>query len=502
MVKKILILLFVLLLLAGAALAFFVLTFDAERYRPLFIQKLSEITGAQVELEKLSLSWSGEPALKATNLNLIFGRAQPGEAPQRVHVAAVAMPVLPLLRGQLQLKAAVLSDKPNVTVEGHVEIRAMEQKTLLQDFKARLDLASVDPQLLAPFVPAWRKNGVPQFAGHVSAELPEMLVGGKDTPDFQLHVHWTDGMYAAPGLNLPLKNVKAEVLVKAQSADVIGLSADWGHGQLAASGRMDWHQLANIAGEFQAALSGADLAELAPPTRSGDPQIEGNLSAAFKGTFIGPDAQVWAHTLAGAGEVKVSNAVIKNFNLVREVLEHLSIIPGVQESLTSHLSENYLQKLKEKDTRLEPFEIPLRAVAGELSADSVRISSDTFQIHGAAQAVLDGPASGRFFVAIDPEFSKALIHGVRELEYLTNGEYQILIPLILRGKTARPEIVPDLQDMGSRLAVAKTQEVISSLLAKKKEGASPDKAASSGSTQEPEDPLAALLGQVLAGKKK
>ena len=597
MLKKLLITLFVLLILAAVGLAIFVLTFNAERYRPYWIQKLSEATGANVQLEKINLTWRKGFALEAKNFALISKAANAGDpAPLQVSSAAVAVEMFPLLRGKfqmgallvdgvkirldrhadgkfggvaalfevagssgrkksgrgaesflallisrlriqnsefifhdefegaareyrvsrmdlnlqnvsllrpfpVQLKASLLSRKQNVEIQGQIHIRLAEKNVSLEGFKLALDLASLDPAFLAEMAPDLKTSGSP--AGQLSAELADLVLERGRPADFHLQVRLADGRYADAGLPLPLQNIKSEALVKLRGMDLQSLSAELGSGHLAGSGHLDWNQPANLLGDFQIALSGADLAQLVPVSAdSKEPRPQGTLSAGFKGTFAGSSVRVWSQTLAGTGQISVKDGIIENLNVTRELLGKLEIIPGISEKMSARLSQDYQKKLQQTETRFAPIEIPLRAAAGVLYADSISITSDTFLVNGGLQAALSGPVNGRFLAAIDPEFSAALMKSVRELGYLTDRQGQIVIPFSLQGTTAHPQLSPDLQDIASRMAVSKTQELISGMLTKKKTAAADSTAGTSTDAANSADPLSALLGQVLAGKKK
>ena len=263
----------------------------------------------------------------------------------------------------MRLKAAFLSRAQNIEVEGRVHVRLSDQKLGLENFKFALDLAAFDPELISALLPELGTAGF-TAGGRLSGELAPLVLEDGTPVDFQLRL------------------------------------------RLAGSGRFDWpgkNPQEEMRGEFQAVLSDADLAQLVPQSAaSSEPAPAGNLSADFKGALAGPD-------LSGTGRISVKNGEIRNLNVVREILAKLSLIPGLSDKLMSRLSEDYREKLKQNDTRFAPIDIPFRLGGGVLAADKINVSSENFQIYGAAQAVLSGPLSGRFFAAIDPEFSLALI---------------------------------------------------------------------------------------------
>lgn len=95
----------ILLGVAAAALAVFLATFNADRYRPWVEKKLSEATGQPVRVEKVSLSLLGGIALELKGLN-----AGPG---LKVEQVSALLKIKPLLKRDIQI-GSVQVIRPNI----------------------------------------------------------------------------------------------------------------------------------------------------------------------------------------------------------------------------------------------------------------------------------------------------------------------------------------------------------------------------------------------------
>lgn len=604
MFKKILIGLVVLVLLAAAALAVFIATFNAERYRPLVETKATEAIGFPVKLGGLSLTWKNGLALEVRDVVLQAREGDTGPAPVTVESAFVALDIMPLLQGNLkmgaivverpeirverapdgslrgatelaeaqpassegssasggtplalfiqdlkiqegkfvfhdtyggrvahyeieqialhlrnvsllrpfpvQLKAAVFSREQNLTIGGTVHLKLAQGETVLRDFTVDTDLAQLDAEKLAQAFPEVAESGLPELAGKVHVALDDLVLREEGQPAIRANVQLSGGRAALPDVDA-LENIVLTAVVTDQQLEVKKLQADWGGGKLGGTGQVEWPNAPVISSSFQFSAEGLVLSKIVPPPVSPkDPGMTGTLSAAFKGTLAGPDQTVWMRTLRGDGQVKIAEPVITNLNILNEILSKLSIIPGVSQKIREGLSEEYLKKLESKDTKLEDINQPVRLADGMVFLDSIQIAAETFALSGRAQAALSGPLSGRVFAAIDPEFSAALTRSVRELEYVKDQDGRITIPVAISGTTQKPVILPEVQQIASRLAVSKTQELLTQALGgKKKQTDETTEAAAAGQTAsaapaEPQDPFAALLGQVIqaASQKK
>ena len=381
------------------------------------------------------------------------------------------------------------------------------------------DLADLESERLAKAFPELLDTGFPVIAGLLEAQLSDTTLSENTEPVFNTRIELNRGRLAFPETGA-VENIVLESEVTAAGLDLKSLSADWGGGHLASSANIDWHKAPFMKGVYQIALSGVDLIKaVPPPANSRDPSVSGVFSTGLRGDFSGTDSESMTRALTGDGQILIKDGVITNLNILREVLNKLSIIPGVSEKIQSRLSQEYLAKLQERDTRLEDVNIPVRVKDGFVLMDSIVIQSDTLRLNGQVQTALAGPLNGRLFAAIDKEFSLALMRSVSELGYIADQNGQITIPITMRGTLQKPEIIPEVQQLASRLAVGTTQELLSGFLNKKKPGDAQTANGTAGqsvqqpgssvdssqqSSSEPVDPFAALLGQVLqaATKKK
>src|SRR5262245_44464402 len=95
--KKILIALAVLFFIAAASAAAFIATFDANRFRPMIVEKASQALGAPVDLGRVSLIWRNGLALRLQDL-AVYADAQKRSASLKVQEINVAVRLMPLLQ--------------------------------------------------------------------------------------------------------------------------------------------------------------------------------------------------------------------------------------------------------------------------------------------------------------------------------------------------------------------------------------------------------------------
>lgn len=114
--KKLLMVVLVLVVVAAIGLGIFIATFNADRYRPLVVEKLHAALGKPVGLERISLGWSGGIALRLSGLTI----SEPSEAGASepivsVESASAVVKLVPLLHKDVQISSIVLN-RPRVHV--------------------------------------------------------------------------------------------------------------------------------------------------------------------------------------------------------------------------------------------------------------------------------------------------------------------------------------------------------------------------------------------------
>ena len=102
-------------LLAVAAVAIFLATFDADRYRPQLIAQLQAALGKPVTLDRISLGWQQGIAVQFKGLAIYEGAAAVGEPLIQVESAPGVLKLLPLLKKQVQVASVVLV-RPRIQV--------------------------------------------------------------------------------------------------------------------------------------------------------------------------------------------------------------------------------------------------------------------------------------------------------------------------------------------------------------------------------------------------
>jgi hypothetical protein len=105
--KKILMVAALLLIAAGAATAFFIVNFDSERCRSWIENKVGELAGYPVRLDKVSLGWEKGLAIKVENFR-VFPSKGAGQPSAEIQECAGSLDLWAILRQKIEIGAVTL----------------------------------------------------------------------------------------------------------------------------------------------------------------------------------------------------------------------------------------------------------------------------------------------------------------------------------------------------------------------------------------------------------
>ena len=166
-------------------------------------------------------------------------------------------------------------------------------------------------------------------------------------------------------------------------------------------------------------------------------------------------------TVVADGTVTLEEAVITRMNILREVFQKLSVIPGLVEKLLARLPAHYQEKLNAKDTKLQTVRVPFMVRNGQVRLPELNAATDSFKVSGfRTYGLLGGDVAGSALLTIEPDLSAAMTRSVEELQYLMNPQKEVQIPLTVGGRVPKVTVMPDIQNAASRLAAQKAKDLL------------------------------------------
>ena len=480
--KRVLLVLLIVVLLGACALAVFIATFDADRYRPQLVAQLEGALGRPVDLERVSLGWKQGIAveLRGLAIHADASRRQPPVLAAKSVQALVRL--MPLLQRDVQV-ASVILQGPSVRVT--------------RDAQGRTDLMG----LAAAAGPAGGSGTAQVGDAQVTFNVASLRIENGI-------VDWTDDAARPPRhvrleqLNATLSNIAPGRPMTVEASGALG--AQTPNLQLRARVVLPDQSSPGRAEDVTVEIKGIPLEDFVPAGAPGAPRLAGLFSAALDVELPTFDPAQLASTLAVAGRLQLEQGRVANLNILRTVLERFSMVPGLMERLLARLPPSYQEKLAAQDTVLGPVDLPLRLEQGALRFDDLQIQTDTIALAGRGAVGLDGRLGIQALLRVDPGLTQALVRSVNELQALTNNAGQMEVPVALSGSVNQLAVQPDLQYVASKVIVTKVSEVLTDVLRKRfgppepqGESAPSGEAPPAGGNTAPEQDGAVFFGQLL-----
>ncbi|MFA4984671.1 MAG: AsmA family protein [Candidatus Omnitrophota bacterium] len=349
-----------------------------------------------------------------------------------------------------QAEAAIFSSKQNIRIEGKVKIDLQSGQASILGLNASTDLSMLELNKISSSLPMINPDLLPLLIkGRVRVSIPSLTIGSKGLSGLEAAAYLTDGYIqlrqvasAVSGLSAGVKVNAGDVLLDKASASLAG-------GVINISGK-----IRDYAGEqgfdFKARGESLKLQQLIRQDNSAI-KIEGLLGLKVDLEGEGFSRAALESNLSGSGNIALSNAKLKNINILRTVLDKISIIPGLEEKIEESLSGSFKEKLTQTDTELSDADIPFVISGNRAIIKEITLGADEFLFRGEGEAGFDGSFSLKGAFLIPQELSAAMVSVVQQLEYLLNDDNQIYIPIGVSGKAPALKISVDAEYIAKKI---------------------------------------------------
>jgi uncharacterized protein involved in outer membrane biogenesis len=358
-------------------------------------------------------------------------------------------------------KLSVLSEEQNIELQGNVRL-LMEQETIvLKKFQFLTNLSKLDLVSLSQLLPEVPAESLPlSLKGLLSASVDELKIVSGNPTNLNAKINFKEGEILHSSLAAPIKNIFAELIGGQEKIDIRDVKADFAGGKLALTGtvlELSKDPIVNL--DLSVAQVSMENALTQP--KSPAPYPSGLLSFNFHGSMNTKNVE---KTLTGSGQLSIQEAKIHRLNVLKEVFNQLSIIPGLVQKLESRLPENYKDKVSADYTVVQKLEVPLKVRQGNIEIQNLEINADSFLASGQVNVSLDKNIDANMILKTDKGLTEALTRSVEELKYVTNKEGQLELPFTLKGvlPNVRPSV--NVNFLASKLASSKAQDLIGGFL--------------------------------------
>ncbi len=219
----------------------------------------------------------------------------------------------------------------------------------------------------------------------------------------------------------------------------LALAAHGGH--LEATGSAELRAAGGPAFEARLRADGMSLESLLAahaPASAG--RASGRLSASIELRGAGSRAS----ELAGGGDLRVVEGVLRGFNPAGDALRALIGLPVLSGRKLGRLFESHPQVFGAEDTPFERFEAQLEIANGQVALRDGRLVTHAYGVTGRGRYAFAGRLDSNAVMAFSKELSDEIVDAEKKLRLLRSPDGRVELPVVVSGTPGDLSVQPDL----------------------------------------------------------
>lgn len=398
---------------------------------------------------------------------------------------------------KLSAQAALLGEKQNFNASGTASVDVLGGALIFKTFQAKIDAASMDVGAIEKMVPAFSQGKLKNpLAGQLEFNATDVRVDAKGVAIGKADGKIVGGEINTAYLLKPISAVEGKFNIAGPDLNITQGTCLIGSGRVDAVVSVKDYMGAQ---DYAINLKTKDI-NVREVIRQPSEGVALDGLVSFETALTGEGFANLSSLapVAGTANLVLAQGKLENINVLRLVLEKMSMLPKLMEKLDASLPEKYKEKINQNFTELKVVKLDMNARDGVFNIDPVDIKTDVFSVKGTGTLDLHMNTQMETKISIPEDLSKSMADAVPELGLLINKDKQIMIPLVIEGKIPdKLSFMPDMQYLTRQLFEAEGRQQLDKVLDKvfkKGEGQAPD----GTSTGNPEAEAAKeILGNVL-----
>jgi uncharacterized protein involved in outer membrane biogenesis len=358
---------------------------------------------------------------------------------------------------------AIFGERKDISLKGVIS-GITQSAPLLENFTADIDFGAIEYKELIRAVPALKEAGLSEgIAGKLSMRIDKAELRQGELVNLKADVSLKNGRLAFQQLASPIRDIQLDASAHGQDVTVRDFSAQLGGASLKGTADItDMNTRQALTTQFSCNVP--ELQSFIQSITGKKSNINGTVYLSFNGTARGLTWPQISHTLSGSGEFEFQKGVILDTNIVREVLDKISVIPVLGSGIKENLPQSIQAKLEQDYTLLSPIKKPFVVQDGIMAFNALKVATDGLDIETDARVRLSGSVEGRGVLRFSRDLSAALVAGAQSLSYITSADGLVEFPATYSISNGRIAFLPDMDYIVQRLMVSKGQELLSGIL--------------------------------------
>ena len=195
-------------------------------------------------------------------------------------------------------------------------------------------------------------------------------------------------------------------------------------------------------------------------------RVQGSAQVKLDLHARGASADALRSSLTGHIAADTQDTVLKDFNLVNEILGRLTNLPEIGELVSRKVKPKYKRLFSQPDTYIRRLHATFSIADQRMRTDDLTLEGDDFGVRSSGWVAFDRDMDLTGTLAMSKRFTSDVVADVKEARYLVDEHEQLAIPFRLRGQLGQARPQPDTTYIIARLSRAIAPGAVKDLLDK------------------------------------
>ena len=367
----------------------------------------------------------------------------------------------------VDFKMALWSLIPNVFVRGNVIVELKAGSVIYADqVNCTIDFSRILVEKIEQDLPVVKSAGlINPLQGHLAIDIHQMKATQEGLIDLAGDGKFSDGRIRLKPLAVPVEGIQLTFAFDEKDFIVNNFSLALGSG--AVSGRFTLEDYLKEQGyEFKFLAEKVQIGEIigqkALPFKA-----VGKIEGRFEGKGQGFDPSKALDSLTAGGQFNLFEGRLVDFNVLKFILEKITMIPNLVEKLERNLPDEYKAMLNRSDTIISNAQLKTQIYKGSVHIPEAVVELEGIKFSAQGAMTFEQKLKLNSSVVFEESLSKAMTDSIEELKYFLNDENQIYIPLIpYDGEATKLVVYPDPEYLLKKFVKTKGRDELKKMISK------------------------------------
>ncbi len=343
--------------------------------------------------------------------------------------------------------------------------QSRNQQVRLDNFFVRTDLSNLSIEKVLKAFPPLRFLGIENsLKGKIYLD-GDKFITDKQGLQLLLTGHLIDAEVKLASLAYPIENIDLDFTMTESDVTLSELFMYLASGKIHGRLKLE-NYLRKQKFSFNVDVEDVHLDEIVPEGTL-PVKVTGRLYGKLIGKGLGLSKSQLKEAATADIVMEVKEGELGDINILRTVLDGISIIPHLVEDIESNLPDKYKKSLYIKGTKLEKVNVDAALSKGILSFKQAEVGADGFLVSARGQIDWKQNLDLEANIFIAQDLSSSMVAALEELSGFLDDQQQIRIPLRgYHGKLENFIMYPDLENLGKKIIRNRGKEELKKVLFK------------------------------------